>query len=89
MLVLAFHLANCTGFEKSTLWVGNTFSGNSKKDPTAYSEGQRLEYKTYRHYLRSLDRLHQKNLLDHISNDKNLMRSIQPQTPSPSSKNSN
>ena len=63
-------------FEKSSLWASETISSNTKQDPATYGEGQKIEYKTYRQYLQSLDRLHQKTLLEQIEDDKSLDESI-------------
>lgn len=50
---------------------------NTKQDPARYGEAQKIEYKTYRQYLKSLDRLHQKTLLEQIEDDKALEKSIE------------
>lgn len=77
-MVLAFaSLTNCMSFEKSSLWVSEYIDVNTKQDPATYNEERKIEYKTYRQYLQSLDRLHQKTLLEQIKDDKSLEKSIE------------
>ena len=49
---------------------------NTKQDPEAYTEELKIEYRTYRQYLKSLKKIEEQNLLEQIKDDKSLDKSL-------------